>query len=140
MRWFLENSLEDELTLFAGVGLRSSPASRRSALLLPSSLNLLRRFSQSENFSVPGGNSENQPVAFNPFVHGYKGPVDVSYPPYISPQYVGFFNAVRARGIPVAQDLSSGDTFGISWSPSTIVATNQTRESSQTAYRESNLS
>ncbi|GAA5844117.1 hypothetical protein JCM11251_001824 [Rhodosporidiobolus azoricus] len=81
---------------------------------------LLPFYKKAEKFFAPGPNTESEPVAYDPAVHGYSGPIDVSYPPYLSPQFVGWSGALRSLGVPVARDLHSGNNRGVSYAPSTM--------------------
>ena len=74
-------------------------------------------------------------VAYNSSVHGIFGPIDTSYPPYLAPSFSGFFNALTNLNIPVANDLSQGNSNGISYAPSTQHPGSETRATS-TDYRE----
>ncbi len=75
---------------------------------------------------------------FDASAHGTAGPVDVSYPPFISQQFTGFFASMLGLGVAEAQDLNNGKNQGVSWSSSTVDPAHQTRETSETAYSESN--
>ncbi|GAA6039795.1 hypothetical protein JCM8097_004225 [Rhodosporidiobolus ruineniae] len=77
-------------------------------------------YKKSEYFFAPGVNTQNETVAFTPSVHGTTGAISVSYPPYMAAQFAGFDHALRDLGVPVAQDLSSGDNHGVSYAPSTM--------------------
>ncbi|GAA5912643.1 hypothetical protein JCM6882_004699 [Rhodosporidiobolus microsporus] len=81
---------------------------------------LLPFYKKAEHFLAPGPNTQNEPVAFIPSVHDTSGPIDVSYPPYMSAQFAGFSQSLRALGVPVAQDLHSGNNHGVSYAPSTM--------------------
>ncbi|GAA5846204.1 hypothetical protein JCM5353_007042 [Sporobolomyces roseus] len=93
---------------------------------------LLPYFKKAEKFHPPQvtlGN-ETVDVAYNSSVHGIFGPIDTSYPPYLAPSFSGFFNALTNLSIPVANDLSQGNSNGISYAPSTQHPGSDTRATS----------
>ncbi|GAA5993399.1 hypothetical protein JCM11641_001167 [Rhodosporidiobolus odoratus] len=79
---------------------------------------ILPFYKKAEHFFAPDGNTQNEPVAYTPTVHGTTGPIDTSYPPYLAAQFAGFFQSLRKLGVPIAQDLSSGSNHGVSYAPS----------------------
>jgi choline dehydrogenase-like flavoprotein len=98
--------------------------------------NLIKYFKKSATFHAPGPNTENVTREFDASVHGTLGPVAVGYPPYISEQFAGgFFDGLQQQNVPVDQDLSDGESAGVSWSASTQTPEN-VRVTSDTAYSE----
>ncbi|GAA5959823.1 hypothetical protein JCM3765_000113 [Sporobolomyces pararoseus] len=98
---------------------------------------LLPYFKKSEKFSPPGPNNQNVRPTYDSSVHGTSGPVQVSFSPYISDQFTGFYNGIQSMGISVATDLNDGKMDGVAWSQSTIGKggiLNERRVTSQTAY------
>jgi len=89
---------------------------------------------QSERFHAPGPNSQGVTRQFDASAHGTTGPVDVSYPPFVSQQFTGFFTALAEFNVTQAQDLGNGRNQGISWSASSVDPAHQTRATSDTAY------
>lgn len=72
-------------------------------------------------------------------MHGYEGNVQVSFSPYISDQFTGFYEGIQTLGVSVANDLNDGKMDGVAWSQSTIGKgglLNERRVTSQTAYSE----
>ncbi|KAL8279232.1 hypothetical protein RQP46_008269 [Phenoliferia psychrophenolica] len=95
---------------------------------------LLPFFKKAERVTPPTTNSAGLPATFSPGAHGTTGPVASSWPPYLSPQFVGFFTSMLASLIPPALDFSSGSECGVSWTPSTIDPVSRTRVTSFSAY------
>ncbi|GAA5963114.1 hypothetical protein JCM21900_001057 [Sporobolomyces salmonicolor] len=98
---------------------------------------LLGYFKKSEKFVPPTGNNQNVTPVYDASVHGTSGPVEVSFPPYISEQFVGFYDGLLAMNVSVAEDMSDGRMHGVSYSQSTTstgASDNQHRVTSQTAY------
>ncbi|GAA5924091.1 hypothetical protein JCM1841_004570 [Sporobolomyces salmonicolor] len=98
---------------------------------------LLPYFMKSEKFHPPAGNSQNITPVYNASVHGTQGPVQVSFSPYISEQFTGFYDGLRTMNVSVASDFSDGGMDGVSYSQSTVSSgglNNQHRVTSQTAY------
>ncbi|GAA6059676.1 hypothetical protein JCM10212_000063 [Sporobolomyces blumeae] len=91
---------------------------------------LLSYFKKAEKFTPPGVNSQNVTVDYNEAVHGKRGAIDVSFPPYLAPSFSGFFSALRNLGIPIAKDLSQGDSNGVNYAPSTQHPGSETRATS----------
>ncbi|GAA6028975.1 hypothetical protein JCM8097_001533 [Rhodosporidiobolus ruineniae] len=81
---------------------------------------LLPYFKKSEKFTPPQGNTQHVQPRYDPRSHGYHGPVEASFPPYITPQFTAFHNALLAQNVSVAKDLTSGEMEGVSWTQSTI--------------------
>jgi len=73
-------------------------------------------------------------INYDPSVHGFEGPVNVSYSQYVFNQTANLFTALNELGIPMAPDPNSGDVAGASFMPVDIDPINQTRCSARTAY------
>jgi len=100
---------------------------------------LLPYFKKSEKFSPPKSNNQNVKPTYDASVHGTNGPVQVSFSPYISDQFTGFYEGIQSMGVSVANDLNDGKMDGVAWSQSTIGkggVLNERRVTSQTAYSE----
>ncbi|GAA5840047.1 hypothetical protein JCM3766R1_000655 [Sporobolomyces carnicolor] len=98
---------------------------------------LLPYFKKSEKFSPPKSNNKNIKPTYDSSVHGYEGNVQVSFSPYISDQFTGFYEGIQTLGVSVANDLNDGKMDGVAWSQSTIGKgglLNERRVTSQTAY------
>ncbi|GAA5907563.1 hypothetical protein JCM5296_007191, partial [Sporobolomyces johnsonii] len=98
---------------------------------------LLGYFKKSEKFIPPTGNNQNVTPVYDASVHGTSGPVEASFPPYISEQFTGFYDGLLSMNVSVAEDMSDGRMHGVSYSQSTTSAgalDNQHRVTSQTAY------
>ncbi|KAM0751714.1 alcohol oxidase [Meredithblackwellia eburnea MCA 4105] len=91
-------------------------------------------FKKSEHFYPPTGNNVGVTPAYTASAHGTTGPVDASYPPYVSPQFVGLFKAIRNLGVSQAADMSAGSGAGVSWTPSTVDPSTHTRATSHSSY------
>ncbi|GAA6011247.1 hypothetical protein JCM11491_006773 [Sporobolomyces phaffii] len=98
---------------------------------------LLPYFKKSEKFATPGSNNKGIKPKYDASMHGTSGPVQVSFSPYISDQFTGFYDGIQSLGVPVANDMSDGVMDGVAWSQSTIGKgglLNERRVTSQTAY------
>ena len=73
-------------------------------------------------------------ISYDPSVHGFNGPVNVSYSNFVYNQTGNLFTALNELGIPIASDPNSGDVAGASFMPLNIDPINQTRCSARTAY------
>lgn len=101
---------------------------------------LLPYFMKSEQFISPSpinhhGNS-NITISHDSTVHGSSGPVEVSYPTFVPPQYTGFYDGLVSLRVPVSKDLSNGNNIGVSWTPSTQTDPSEVRVTSESAYRQ----
>ena len=74
------------------------------------------------------------PISYDSSVHGYNGPVNVSYSHFAYNQTVNLFSALNELGVPVAMDPSAGDVAGASLMPLSLDPVNQTRSSARRAY------
>ncbi|GAA5912640.1 hypothetical protein JCM6882_004698 [Rhodosporidiobolus microsporus] len=81
---------------------------------------LLPFYQKAEHFFEPGPSTQNESTVFNASLHGTSGPIEASYPPYLSPQFGGFYDSLRSLDVPVAEDLHSGENHGVSYAPSTM--------------------
>lgn len=97
---------------------------------------LLPYFEKSEAFTKPGANNVDVERESDASVHGAQGPVSASYTPYISPQFVGFYDGLSELDVPEAGDMCGGNNTGRSWSASTVEPATETRSTSDTAYSE----
>ncbi|GAA5938791.1 GMC family oxidoreductase [Sporobolomyces koalae] len=98
---------------------------------------LLPYFKKSEKFSKPGKNNQGVKPTFDASMHGNSGPVQVSFSPYVSQQFTGFYEGIQEMGVSVAGDLNNGEMDGVAWSQSTISKgglISERRVTSQTAY------
>ena len=90
-------------------------------------------------------------INYNPAVHGFNGPVQVSYPKFFYPQssklgrlcagailtlysIVNLFAALNSLGVPTQFDQAEGLTAGAALVPADIDPNNQTRSDARRAY------
>ncbi|MCJ1417242.1 hypothetical protein MMC32_003584 [Xylographa parallela] len=73
-------------------------------------------------------------INYNPAVHGFSGPVQVSYPKYFYPQSVNFFDALNYLGVPTEFDQAEGSTAGAAFVPTDLDPNNQTRSDARVTY------
>lgn len=99
---------------------------------------LLPFFKKCETFHAPGRTNLDGTIMrqYDPAVHGRSGPVNVSFTPFVSPQFAGLFDALEEAGVREARDLSAGADVGMSWTPQTVDPVAETRVTSDTAYSE----
>ncbi|EXJ84859.1 hypothetical protein A1O3_05534 [Capronia epimyces CBS 606.96] len=98
---------------------------------------LLPYFQKSETYTPRFyGNLSDQPVTFNAAVHGFQGPMQVSYPEYYWPQTVNWFEALNALQIPTSFDPNGGLSAGGYFLPLSIDPSNQTRSDARRAYHD----
>ncbi|KAM0747209.1 alcohol oxidase [Meredithblackwellia eburnea MCA 4105] len=99
---------------------------------------LLPYFKKSETYHQPdhlGAAGQHAVPEYDPVVHGNKGPLQASVPPYLSPHIQGVFAALRDdMGIRECPDLNGGNILGVGYCPSSIDPTNSTRCTSADAY------
>lgn len=67
-------------------------------------------------------------------VHGYSGPVNVSFPRYTWNASINLFDGLNELGIPTAYDPNSGDIAGASYLPFDLEPVTQTRSTARRAY------
>lgn len=94
---------------------------------------------QSETFTpqaYAGQNLSNseQIDSFNPRVHGFQGQVQVSYPKYLWPQSIAWFEALEELGVPKCNDPNDGSMAGGYFMPLSIHPSNQTRSDARRVY------
>ncbi|KAI1775350.1 GMC oxidoreductase [Hypoxylon cercidicola] len=97
---------------------------------------LLPYFEKSEKYSAPVKNGSGAYILLHPSVgnHGERGPVQVGFPNYCYNQSYNFLDGIRELGIPVNEDINSGNATGASMIPSSMSAENQSRADARTAY------
>ena len=99
---------------------------------------LLPFFKKAEHFYSPNPSPANATVVYDASSHGVAGPVSDSYPPFLSPQFAGFYDSLLSKGVNVAKDLSSGDNRGVSYTQSTMQPDSRFRATAE-SYRECHL-
>lgn len=97
---------------------------------------LLPYFMKSETFTpVTNVQEELQySIEYDPNVHGYAGPVNVSYPNFIWNQSAYFFAALNELGVPTAFDPNTGEIAGASFLPLDLDPQDEMRSSADKAY------
>ncbi|KIW82036.1 hypothetical protein Z517_05063 [Fonsecaea pedrosoi CBS 271.37] len=99
--------------------------------------NLLPYFKKSETYTPRYYDGvQNQPVTFDESMHGFAGPVNVSYPQYFWPQTGNWFKALNTLHIPDCFDPNDGLSAGSYFLPSSIDPVNQTRSDARRAYHD----
>jgi len=73
-------------------------------------------------------------------VHGYAGPVNVSFPNYTWNASINLFSALNELGVPTAFDPNAGDVAGASYLPFDLEPVTQTRNTARRAYFDSVVS
>ncbi|KAI4189023.1 MAG: hypothetical protein LQ346_005190 [Caloplaca aetnensis] len=73
-------------------------------------------------------------INYNPSVHGFSGPVQVSYPRYFYPQSTNLFAALNYLGIPTQFDPNDGSSAGAAFVPTDLDPRNQTRSDARRTY------
>ncbi|TKA65000.1 hypothetical protein B0A49_07968 [Cryomyces minteri] len=73
-------------------------------------------------------------IRYDPGVHGFDGPLNVSYPKYFYNASVNFFDALTELGIPTALDPNDGTVAGASFLLVNIDPVNMTRSTARKAY------
>lgn len=90
---------------------------------------------QSEQYTSPGPTNQNVTRTDSPWVHGRaKVGVSVSYPPFLSDQFVGFQEGLSELGLGRDVDWSDGAGTGWGYSASTIDPVSRNRDTSDTAF------
>lgn len=97
---------------------------------------LLPYFKKAQKFHPPQGNSQNEPVDYDATVNGNSGPIEQAYPPWMPAQFVGYYKAVRALGVPAAKDQGNGNNVGTSYIASTMTPDSYRRQTA-VGYRQS---
>jgi choline dehydrogenase len=70
-------------------------------------------------------------------VHGYSGPVNVSFPNYTWNASINFFGGLNELGVPTAYDPNAGVVAGASYLPFDLEPVTQTRNTARRAYFDS---
>ncbi|MCJ1311298.1 hypothetical protein MMC25_004969 [Agyrium rufum] len=73
-------------------------------------------------------------IQYDASVHGFTGPVAVSYPKYIYPQSLNFFQGLNLLGVPTEYDEAQATTAGAAFCPQDLDPINQTRSDARRAY------
>jgi choline dehydrogenase len=73
----------------------------------------------------------------DPSVHGYSGPVNVSFPNYKWNASINLFGGLNELGVPTAYDPNAGDVAGASYLPFDLEPVTQTRSTARRAYFDS---
>ncbi|KAL8925782.1 MAG: hypothetical protein Q9208_003279 [Pyrenodesmia sp. 3 TL-2023] len=73
-------------------------------------------------------------INYNPSVHGFSGPVQVSYPRYFYPQSTNLFAALNYLGVPTQFDPNDGSSAGAAFVPTDLDPINQTRSDARRTY------
>ncbi|KAI4187460.1 MAG: hypothetical protein LQ348_004069 [Seirophora lacunosa] len=73
-------------------------------------------------------------INYNPLVHGFSGPVQVSYPRYFYPQSTNLFAALNYLGVPTQFDPNDGSSAGAAFVPTDLDPINQTRSDARRTY------
>ncbi|KAI9894890.1 MAG: hypothetical protein M1814_000110 [Vezdaea aestivalis] len=96
---------------------------------------MLPYFKKSETYTPAPQNIEDYFLFHeHPEVHGYNGPVQVSYPKYFYNQSRNLFLAMNRLGVPISDDCSDGAVAGASFIPTDIDPVNQTRSDARRTY------
>ncbi|KAI6081602.1 putative GMC oxidoreductase [Hypoxylon rubiginosum] len=95
---------------------------------------LLPYFEKSERYSAPEGLRAH--TLLDPTIekHGNEGPVQVGYPSYYYNQSDNFLDGIHELGIPINEDINSGNATGAAIIPSSMLDMNQSRADARTAY------
>ena len=72
--------------------------------------------------------------SFDPNIHGFRGPTQVSYPEYLWPSSSLWFEALEDLGIPKCVDPNDGSNAGGYFLPLNIHPTQQTRSDARSTY------
>ncbi|KAL2349746.1 choline dehydrogenase [Cryomyces antarcticus] len=73
-------------------------------------------------------------IRYDPGVHGFDGPLNVSYPKYFYNASANFFDALTELGIPTAFDPNDGTVAGAYFLPVNIDPVNMTRSTARKAH------
>ncbi|KAK4984995.1 hypothetical protein LTR50_006269 [Elasticomyces elasticus] len=97
---------------------------------------MLPYFKKSETFTPVYSNSigDQFSIHYDPDVHGFSGPVNVSYSKYFYNESVNLFSALNELGVPTAFDPNDGTVAGASFLPFDIDPNNQTRSDARVSY------
>ena len=97
---------------------------------------MLPYFKKSENYTPVYSEmiAQQYSINFNRDVHGFAGPVHVSYPKYFYNESVNFFEGLNYLGVPTAFDPQDGTTAGAAFVPTDLHPQNQTRSDARRSY------
>jgi choline dehydrogenase-like flavoprotein len=100
---------------------------------------MLPYFKKSETYSPIQSSSiaEQYSTREDKSVHGYAGPVNVSFPNYTWNASINLFSALNELGVPTAFDPNAGDVAGASYLPFDLEPVTQTRNTARRAYYDS---
>nr|OQO21649.1 hypothetical protein B0A51_13162 [Rachicladosporium sp. CCFEE 5018] len=100
---------------------------------------MLPYFMKSETFTPMQGPqvAEEYSVREDQSVHGYAGPVNVSYPNYQWNSSISLFAGLAELDIPIAYDPNAGDVAGASFLPFDLDPVTQTRHTARRSYYDS---
>lgn len=97
---------------------------------------MLPYFRKSESYSPVRSNgvAQQYSIGEDNSVHGYSGPVNVSFPNYTWNASINLFNGLNELGVPTAYDPNAGDVAGASYMPFDLEPVTQTRKTARRAY------
>lgn len=100
---------------------------------------MLPYFKKSESYTPVSslGVAEQFAIHGNTSVHGFEGPVSVSYPHYFWNTSANFFQGLAELGVPTAYDPNDGAVAGASFLPFDLDPVTQTRCTAKRAYYDS---
>ena len=100
---------------------------------------LLPYFKKSETYSPMQSSdiAEQYSSREDKSVHGYSGPVNVSFPNYTWNASINLFDALNELGVPTAFDPNDGEVAGASYLPFDLEPVTQTRSTARRAYFDS---
>ncbi|QIW99172.1 hypothetical protein AMS68_004690 [Peltaster fructicola] len=100
---------------------------------------LLPYFKRSETYTPVSSTAaaEEYSIHGNTSVHGYSGPVNVSYPHYFWTTSANFFAGLNELNVPTAYDPNHGAVAGASFLPFDLDPVTQTRCTAKRAYYDS---
>ncbi|KAL4864064.1 hypothetical protein BDV12DRAFT_205956 [Aspergillus spectabilis] len=97
---------------------------------------LLPYFKKSETFTPPTEDLQEEfGIGYDMEVHGTIGPVQSSFPPFITTTQKAFISALRQLGIPVQVD-GTANAIGGFWSPNSLDPVTRERSYARTTYHE----
>ncbi|KAL4812299.1 hypothetical protein BDW67DRAFT_188812 [Aspergillus spinulosporus] len=97
---------------------------------------LLPYFKKSETFTPPAKDIQEEfGIGYKPDAHGTTGPVQSSFPPFITSTQKTFISALRQLGIPIQLD-GTATAIGGFWSPNSLDPVTRERSYARTTYHE----
>ncbi|KAL4745615.1 hypothetical protein BDW72DRAFT_211149 [Aspergillus terricola var. indicus] len=97
---------------------------------------LLPYFRKSETFTPPTEAQQQEfGISFDMAVHGTTGPLQSSYPPFISETSKAFINALRQLRIPIQRD-GTANAIGGFWNPNSLDPVTRERSYARTTFHE----